>query len=225
MFHVLNRGNGGQRLFENPNCYADFVGLLEDSRSRTDMRVLAYCLMPNHWHLLLWPQTDQALARFTHRLTLTHTQRWHVQHNTVGRGHLYQARYKSFAVNDDDHLTTVCRYIERNPLRAGLVERAEDWAWSSLRQRIGRTLQDEISLTALPLLLPAHWCELVNRPQTTAEVKALRDSLATGRPFGDQEWRRSAARRLGLRPDPGRAGRPRLPKGRSEITQPAATRD
>ena len=91
------------------------------------MRLLAYCVMPNHWHLVLWPREDGDLSTFVGWLTLTHTQRWHAHRHSVGSGHVYQGRFKSFLVESDEHLWTVCRYVERNAFRAGLCERAEQW--------------------------------------------------------------------------------------------------
>jgi len=214
IFHVLNRGNARQRLFESPKCYDDFLKLLEDSRERINMRVLAYCLMPNHWHLLLWPKLDGDLGRFLHRLTLTHAQRWHFRHQTVGHGHLYQGRYKSFPVSNDEYLWRVCRYIERNALQARLVAKAEDWRWSSLPQRIhavgAQSAQSTpVTITEAPEALPNNWIQLVNRPQTSAELERLREALWHGRPYGPQRWRRLASKRLGIALESRPAGRPR----------------
>ena len=125
VYHVLNRANGRQPLFEKDGDYAAFERVLAEACQRVPMRILAYCVMPNHWHLVLWPYLDGDLSHFMGWLTLTHTQRWHAHHHTVGHGHLYQGRFKSFLVQQDAHLLAVCRYVERNALRAGLVERAE----------------------------------------------------------------------------------------------------
>ncbi|MCX7423960.1 MAG: transposase, partial [Planctomycetia bacterium] len=135
VFHVLNRANARATIFEKPEDYAAFERVLQEALDRVEMRVLAYCLMPNHWHLVLWPRLDGDLSKFMGWLTLTHTQRWHAHHRTVGTGHLYQGRYKSFPVQDDEHFLTVCRYVERNGLRANLAPRAEEWRWSSLWHR------------------------------------------------------------------------------------------
>ena len=110
-------------IFEKPEDYDAFERVLEEAVERTEMRLLAYCVMPNHWHLVVWPREDGELSRFTGWLTLTHTQRWHAHRHTTGSGHLYQGRFKSFPVQDDEHFLTVCRYVERNALRANLVER------------------------------------------------------------------------------------------------------
>jgi putative transposase len=122
VYHVLNRANGRMALFDDDGDYAAFERVLAQACERVSMRLLAYCVMPNHWHLVVWPQRDGDLSRFMNWLTLTHTQRWHTHRQTVGTGHLYQGRFKSFVVQTDEHLLTGCRYVEGNALRAGLVE-------------------------------------------------------------------------------------------------------
>ena len=107
-----------------------------EAKKRLPMRVLAWCVMSNHWHLVLWPRGDGDLSEFMRWLTVTHTQRWHAAHHTSGTGPLYQGRFKSFPIQEDDHLLTVLRYVERNPLRANLVKRADEWRWSSLWHRV-----------------------------------------------------------------------------------------
>ena len=121
------------------------------------MRVLAYCFMPNHFHLLLWPRGDGDLSQFMQWLTLTHTQRWHAHHHTAGSGHLYQGRFKSFPVQSDDHFLTVCRYVERNALRAGLAVRAEDWRWGSLARWHINDADAEPKLSRWPIDRPKDW--------------------------------------------------------------------
>jgi putative transposase len=174
------------------------------------MRILAFCLMTNHWHLLLWPQNDGELAAFMQRLTTTHVRRRHLHRHSVGRGHLYQGIYKSFPVQEDDHFYTVCRYVERNALRAGLVERAEDWPWSSLAIR-HRTCPADVlpTLSTWPLPMPRAWRRWVNEPQTDAELQALRTSIQRGRPFGSEPWQKRTAKTLGLEHTFRSRGRPR----------------
>ena len=133
------------------------------------------------------------------RLTTTHVRRWHLHRNSVGSGHLYQGTYKSFPVQNDSHFLTVCRYVERNPLRAGLVERAVHWRWGSLgSQTVTGTNADRPPLSDWPLTKPRNWMSLVNRPQTQAEEDALRLSVQRRRPFGCPTWQRRIARRLNL---------------------------
>jgi putative transposase len=96
---------------------------------RHPIRILGYCIMPTHWHVVLWPDADGQLSAFLRGLTLTHAVRWHKHHHSTGSGHLYQNRFKAFAIAKGDRILTVLRYVERNPLRAGLVRRAKDWPW------------------------------------------------------------------------------------------------
>src|SRR6266567_1735105 len=132
-YHVMNRAAPGIDLFRHDPDYAAFERTLAQAVTREPgIRLCAYCLMPNHFHLVLWPTADAQLSRFMQWLTMTHAQRWHAHRHTGGRGHLYQSRFKSFPIQADRHFLSVCRYVERNPLRAKLVKRAERWRWSSL---------------------------------------------------------------------------------------------
>jgi putative transposase len=205
VFHVLNRAAGRRTIFETPEDYDAWVALLDQARNRVAMRVVTFCVMPNHWHLVLWPETDDALPEFMHWLTVTHTQRWHAFHALTGTGPLYQGRYKSFPVEEDDHFFTLCRYVERNALRAHLVSRAELWKWSGLWS--WRNESPTISLAAWPVSRPTDWIELVNQPQTESELGAIRNSVARSRPFGSSEWTRATAKALGLERSLGVAGR------------------
>jgi putative transposase len=160
VYHALNRAVGRATLFRKDGDYAAFESALREAKSWQPLRLLAYCLMPNHWHLLLWPEHDGDLSEFLRWLTVTHTQRYHAHYHTAGTGPLYQGRFKSFPVQEDGHLLTLQRYVERNPLRAGLARRAEGWRWSSLWQRSqgrGAAWLDEG-----PVPLPADWPGHVN---------------------------------------------------------------
>src|SRR5437870_9942228 len=136
VYHTLNRGNGRETIFTKDGDYQAFLRVLCLTQQHVPgVRLLAYCLMPNHWHLVLWPHEDGELSDFMHWLTLTHTQRWHAHYQNIGGGHLYQGRFKSFPIESDEHYLTICRYVERNAARAGLAGRAEEWRWNSLAQR------------------------------------------------------------------------------------------
>ncbi len=124
VYHALNRAVGRSTIFEKVDDYAAFEAVLEEAREQVDRRLLAFSLMPNHWHLMLWPRADGDLSDYMGWLTNTHTRRWHLAHGTVGTGPLYQGRFKSFPIQEDEHFFTVCRYAERNALRANLVTSA-----------------------------------------------------------------------------------------------------
>src|SRR2546421_1056738 len=122
VYHALNRGAGRATLFHKDGDYAAFETVLAEAGDEVPMRLLSYCLMPNHWHLVLWPEKDQELSEFLRLLTVTHTQRWHAAHGTAGTGPLYQGRFKSFPAQQDEHLITLCRYTEQNAARARLAK-------------------------------------------------------------------------------------------------------
>lgn len=202
----MNRANAGALLFDDAGDYLHFVGLMAEEQEDVGMRLLAWCLMPNHWHLVLWPEADGDLGRFVRRLTQRHTQARHRRLGTTGQGHLYQGRYKAFLVQDDAHLFTVCRYVERNPLRAGLVAAAADWPDSSLAhmRRRGPTRLLDVS----PLPRPAGWADTVDRPETPLELEALRRSVRRGAPFGGSDWVAAMADRYRLHASLRPRGRP-----------------
>jgi len=207
VYHVLNRANGRLPIFQKGGDYEAFERILGEALEHVPgMRLLGYCLMPNHWHLLLWPRQDGELSDFGH--WLTHTQRWHAHYHDVGTGHLYQGRFKSFPVAQDDHLFQVWRYVERNALRANLVPRAELWRWGSLWQRQQEPRPEGWLLSEGPLPLPPGWVEEVNLPQTEGELAALRQSVQRGQPFGEATWVQRVARRLGLESTLRPRGRP-----------------
>ena len=200
VFHVLNRANGKLPLFRKDDdyLYLAFERVLAEAHRRVPIRLLDWCLMPNHWHMVLWPRREGELTEFLRWLTLTHAQRWKAAHGAVGHGHLYQGRFKSFVVETDPSLSAVLRYVQRNPLRAGLVRRAERWRWGSCRVRLSGPPELAALLAQWPIDPPRDWPEWVNQPQTAAEVEAVRACLKRGRPLGRDEWVQRTARRLGL---------------------------
>jgi putative transposase len=210
VYHALNRGNGRATIFHKDGDYEAFERVMVKALEHVPgMRLVAYCLLPNHWHLVLWPRGDGELSDFMHWLTLTHTQRWHAHYQDVGSGHLYQGRFKSFPIEADEHFLAVCRYVERNALRAGLVERAQDWRWGSLGRRLGRDADWRPCLSAGPLSWPAQWPAHVNAPQTEEEVAAIRRSVERGQPYGGETWVKRTADRLGLTSTLRPVGRPK----------------
>ena len=161
----------------------------------------------NHWHLVLWPREDGDLSDYMGWLTNTHTRRWHLAHGTVGTGPLYQGRFKSFPIQEDEHFFTVCRYVERNALRAIVVTSAEQWRWSSLWHRVNRSAA--VTLADWPLRPGQNWLDYVTQPDTETELKALRRSAHVGTPFGETVWQQATAKRLGLESTLRRPGRPK----------------
>jgi REP-associated tyrosine transposase len=211
VYHALNRAVARLPLFKKDRDYEAFIGVLDEALARHPIRILGYCVMPNHWHFVLWPKRDGELTEFLRWLTHTHTMRWHTQHRTLGSGHLYQGRFKAFPIQEDEHLYTVLRYVERNALRAGLVRRAEAWRWSSLWHRLQQQAPED-RLSAWPVRMPRDWVAHVNRPQTEREVEALRVAVNRGSPFGSETWQKQTAKRLGLDYTLRHRGRPKKEK-------------
>jgi putative transposase len=208
-YHVLNRRVGRLPLFETPTDYAIFEKILAQAQAETRIRIAAYCLMPTHWHLLLWPRQDGELSEILRWITVTHTQRWHAHHQTAGTGPVYQGRFKSFPVQTDDHFLTVARYVERNALRARLVRQAENWQWGSLWRRTQGDPKFMTWLSDWPIDRPRHWLAYVNRAHSPSEIEALRLSVQRGRPFGEEGWVRRMAKRFGMESTLRPRGRPK----------------
>jgi putative transposase len=217
-YHVLNRANGRLRLFRKPADFAAFERVIDEAHERFPLRILGYTLMGNHWHFVVWPRQRQheQVSEFFRWLTLTHSQRWHAHHGTSGMGHVYQCRFKSFPIAEDQHLLSVLRYVERNPLRAGLVERAEQWRWGSLYRRLLGTPEERALLAQSPVPLGRSWCDHVNRPQNEAEELAIRRSIVRGQPFGGEPWQAKVTRQLKLEHTFRPRGRPK----KAAVTNP-----
>lgn len=208
VYHVLNRAVAKLPLFRKPADFDAFERILQEAQARQPTRILAWCLMRNHWHLVLWPREDGELSGFVRWLSHTHAMRWHVAHGTVGRGHLYHGRFKSFPVQRDEHVLTVCRYVERNACTAGVVKRAETWHYGSLWVRQHGEEAMRALLSDWPVDRPADWVQMVNEPWTDKEQARLAPSLARGRPYGSPAWQEQTVHRLDLQHTVRREGRP-----------------
>ena len=211
-YHVLNRGNGRARIFRKEADFIAFLRVLVEGLRRYPVDLLCWCLMHNHWHLLLRPRRAGAVSDLMRWVGVTHVRRHHEHYRTRGGGHVYQGRFKSFAIEEDRHFLIVCRYVEANPRRAGLVDRAETWRWSSLGYTPGDGLV--VPLSAWPVDRPGNWIELVNRTPAKTDLQRLRRSVKRGTPFGDEKWTLRTARRLGLLNTLRPVGRPR--KGKNQ---------
>lgn len=200
--------NYRQEVFHKHGDYYAFVRLTEEALDSINIKLLAYCLMPNHFHLLLQPDKGEDLSKFMQWLMTSHVRRYHQHYGTSG--HVWQGRYKSFIVQDDDHLLTVTRYIEGNPVRANLVASSKNWRWSSHLERLDRSNTKLIS--DLPITLPRDWTAYTDQPMTTSEVERLRRSVNRQTPFGEELWVQSVCEKLGLESTIHERGRPRKEK-------------
>ena len=209
VYHVLNRAVARLPSFESQTDYEAFERVVHEAQERHPTRILSYCVMPNHWHFVLWPREDGELTAFLRWLTHTHTMRWHTAHQSVGTGHLYQGRFKAFPVQTNDHFYRVVRYVERNPVRANLVARAQQWRYASLWQRRQGGEEARALLSRWPLPMPRDWLRRVNRVETEAELQSLQRAVRRGCPLGGERWTKNTAVRLGLQYTLRPRGRPK----------------
>jgi putative transposase len=213
VYHAVNRGNNRGDVFGDDADREAFLEALARTQARYPFHLFGYCLMTNHFHLLLRPGTGQSVSRILQSLTVAHTWRYHKRHRTSG--HVWQGRFKSPVIQDDLHLLVVLRCIEANPVRARIVSDPGDYRWSSFRLH-GLGEHD-------PLLSPfPEWEELgrteaerrkrwrakVSTQQGEGERTGVRDSLRSGRPFGAPEWTERTAERLHIDLNPRPRGRP-----------------
>lgn len=209
IYHVINRANLKTTIFETEADFSAFEKILREAQIKIPMRLLAYCIMPNHWHLVLWPHNDGDLSAFMAWLTTTHARRWYLSRGNDGMGHLYQGRFKSFPVQSDNHFLVLCRYVERNPLRAGFVSNAQEWRWSSLWRTLNEQPCIGAELCPWPVRRKDGWLDWVNQPQTAEELATLRQCVARGQPLGERSWTIETVKRLGLRSVLRPRGRPK----------------
>jgi putative transposase len=220
IYHVLNRSHSRRRIFYSDKDYLAFLKvLLQAHERRPGVRILALCIMPNHWHLVLRPSRDGELSAFMRWLTQTHTQRWRHAKHTVGYGPVYQGRFKSFIVQEDRHFLVLCRYVERNPLRVKhrLVNRAEQWRWSSAWLRDNAQNDFAILLSQWPVKRPSNWLSLLNDDQPERDEAEVRVSLERNRPMGDAAWIERMVKKLRLEHTIRPPGRPRTRLAKADV--------
>jgi len=205
IYHVLNRGNGRMQIFRKPGDYRAFVGLMIDAKQRAAVDVFGYCLMPNHWHIILRPAGDTDLAAYFSWLTNTHVKRYRSHYQRTS-GHLYQGRFKSFPVQEQDYFLSLTRYVEANPLRAKLVTRAQDWPWSSLAcdRDVSKSL-----LAPWPVPRPSDWAARVNQLVDASAARRLTTSFERSQPFGSPTWTSRTASQMGIEHTIRPRGRPK----------------
>jgi putative transposase len=222
IYHVINRGNGRQPVFFRDEDYLAFLTALGDLKERKPFELYGYCLMTNHIHLLLLP-LEVPVSRIVQSLLVSHTQRYHRCHKTCG--HVWQGRFKSPVVQDDEHLLCVLRYIEANPLRAAIVAAAGDYRWSSFAAHgLGEAngLLDAVpayeALAAYPAVRCRRWSAYVHQEPPEAELAAIRRSNERGLPYGEAPWVARLAKQLDL-------DLTIRPRGRPRKTPEAARKD
>ena len=213
VYHVINRGNNREPVFFDDSDYVAFLKALGDLKQRRPFELYGYCLIPTHVHLLIRP-SETSLSRIMQSLLVSHTHRHHRRYKSSG--HVWQGRFKSPVVQEDEHLRSVLRYIEANPLRGQLVRDAGEYPWSSfLAHGLGRPdplldpVDAYVSLAATPAVRRRRWTALVQKTPKGPELAAIRRSTQNGLPFGDPDWVEQLGARLGIDLTTRPRGRPR----------------
>ncbi len=208
-YHVINRAVMRLQIFNSNEDYLQLEKIIEATQKEIDMHIFAYIIMPNHWHFLLSSQKDGDLGLFMHRLTNAHTRQVRAKTKTTGTGPLYQGRYKSFIIENDPHLLTVLKYIERNPVRAKLSQETEDWRWGSAWRRIYGNDNQKKLLATTPVDLPVNYLQWVNMTESEKELDGIRSSVNKGVPYGRESWVEKTAKQFNLEQTMRNPGRPK----------------
>jgi putative transposase len=198
VYHVWNRGAGRLRLFKKRQDYLAFEQVLLEAQQRHPIRLLDWCLMPNHWHFVVFPSQDVQVTDFFRWLTHTHAMRAVTHRRVMGMGPLYQGRFKSLPVQSDEHLLTLLRYVQRNPVRARLVRRAAEWRWGGEGVRRSGPAELRAILSEWPVDRPRDWARWVNAPIDAVELEGIRQCIRRSRPLGDAAWTLATAEKLSL---------------------------
>jgi len=204
-YHVLNRGNSKRVVFFNEWDYRAFLELLKESKKNFPVDILAYCLMPNHFHIVCMPRIGEEMSKWMHCIENAFVKRHHKYNQTNGL--LWQGRFRHFPVQNDDHFIRLIRYVERNPVRANLVPAAVDWRWSSVRERIYRPKNKIIDES--PVFIPEKWKSYVDKPLTSQELEKIRLCMNRQSPFGNSKWKKYICKKYGSEQSIRPRGRPK----------------
>jgi len=224
IYHVLNRGNDRQEVFHNNEDYITFIKLMKGAKELYQVKIFAYCLMPNHFHIVLMPELSEGLSKCMQWLMTSHVRCYHRIYGTSG--HVWQGRFKSFIIQEDTHLLMVLRYVEGNPVRTGLVSSAKEWLWSSHNSRLGSQGQFFRNKGALhfgemidetPIEIPKNWDKYVDEPLTDSEMEKLSRSVSRQSPYGNEDWILRICKEFGIESTIRPRGRPRKKQDSEKI--------
>jgi len=206
IYHVITRGNNRQNVFDKPEDFEAFLRSMRDLKERRPFELYGYCLMTNHVHLLIKPlETPVSRVMQSFLSLVSHTQRYHNEKHYKSGGHVWQGRFKSPVVQGDGHLLRVLRYIEANPVKAGMVDRAGDYAWSSFAAHGFGEPNDLLDPAPAyqrtgddPKARRRKWSSYVHRRPDEDEQQAIAQSIESGLPYGSESWTKALSRKLKL---------------------------
>jgi putative transposase len=209
IFHVINRSNARWNIFKTNQDFQGVLKSLVETLELIPIDIFAFCIMSNHWHFIAKPKAGGDMGRFFGKFTQKATQRWHIKHGTVGSGHLFQGRFKSFLVEKDEYFLQLAKYVEANALRAGMVKKAEEWPWSSLYLRLNNPALAKRIFASWPIDMPKNYLSLLNQPLPKVQLDSIRASIEKSKPFGSEGWVSKQVNKYDLGYTLRQAGRPK----------------
>ncbi len=205
IYHIINRGNRREAVFHDKYDYERFLKLLLDSKEKYSINIYAYCLMPNHFHLVIYTHYSDNLSKALHWISSSYVRYYNKKYKISG--HLWQGRYKSFIVEQDSYLITLLKYVEANPKRAKIVKECEKYQYSSAYKRVNN-IQDQL-LGELPIDIPTDWSRYINDKEDKTDLDFIRNSIERQSPLGDELWQYNIVKKYGLESTLNPIGRPR----------------
>lgn len=212
-YHITNRGVKLKPIFRSDDDYHDFALTLIEMVERFEPRLLGFCVLPKHWHLVMTTRRDGDLVKAMSWLSITHSARWHLRPRRKGTGGIYEGRYRSFPVQDNSALLDILRFVESHPKRSQLCDKSIEWKWASAFQRAHSDPQTPASAKSLsietpPVAIPANWNECLDEELSHIQLSAIIQSIERGRPYGDSDWVTKVAKRMSLESTLRPRGRP-----------------
>jgi putative transposase len=204
--HVTQRGNYRQVVFGEDGDYQQYLEWLKYYSARYSLKIWAYCLMNNHVHFVVVPEAEDSMARVFNTLHMRYSQYYNGKQDS--KGHLWQGRYYSCAL-DEKHLYAAVRYVENNPVKTGVVKKAENYAWSSAKGHVRGAVDSLLDMNCFLIGRIREWSAYLEERDDELTITALRENTKTGRPCGDDRFIRKIEEAIGRRLEAMPRGRPR----------------
>ncbi|PHR53871.1 MAG: transposase [Arcobacter sp.] len=204
IYHIINRGNRREKIFHDEYDFTKILELFSKAKDRFRIKIYAYCLMDNHYHLVLYTEYGKSLSECMQWIGTSYVRYYNKRYKTSG--HLWQGRYKSFIVQKESYFISLIKYVEANPLRANIVKDASEYKYSSLIQR---DRKEQNLLDALPVEIPSNWIDFVNDVEKESDIEIIRNSINRQAPLGEQGWQEIMCERYGIESSIRARGRPK----------------
>lgn len=205
IYHIINRGNRREAVFHDNYDYEKFLKLLIESKEKYAVKIYAYCLMPNHFHLVIYTKYADSLSQAMHWISSSYVRYYNKRYNISG--HLWQGRYKSFIVQEDSYLLVLLKYVEANPKRARIVKDCIDYKYSSANNRIKNN--ENLITDEVPILLPDDWYTYINSDEKITDIESIRNCINRQAPLGDKNWKYMVSKKYNLESTINPRGRPK----------------